>query len=114
MSTKHDVLELLKRSDPLTPTEVATRLGLPYQRTKKAMQRMASTGVLVVNGHQVHEPYVDYQLMVGVYYGPFRVPAGDVFVLGDNRPDSVDSRTFGPIPVSRITGRVLMRIWPPR
>jgi len=71
-------------------------------------------GVLVVNGHAVHERYVDYRLMVGVYYGPVRVPAGDVFVLGDNRPDSVDSRTFGPVPVSRITGRVLMRIWPPR
>ena len=71
-------------------------------------------GVLVVNGHQVRERYVDYRLMVGVYYGPVRVPAGDVFVLGDNRPDSVDSRTFGPVPVNRITGRVLMRIWPPR
>jgi signal peptidase I len=71
-------------------------------------------GVLVVNGHQVREGYVDYQRMVGVYYGPVRVPAGDVFVLGDNRPDSVDSRTFGPVPVSRITGRVLLRIWPPR
>jgi len=71
-------------------------------------------GVLVVNGHQVHERYVNYQLMVGVYYGPVRVPAGDVFVLGDNRPDSVDSRTFGAVPVSRITGRVVMRIWPPR
>jgi signal peptidase I len=71
-------------------------------------------GVLVVNGHAVRERYVDYQLMVGVYYGPVRVPTGDVFVLGDNRPDSVDSRTFGPVPVSRITGRVLMRLWPPR
>ena len=71
-------------------------------------------GVLVVNGHRIHEPYVDYRLMVGVYYGPFRVPTGDVFVLGDNRPDSVDSRTFGPVPVSRITGRVVLRLWPPR
>lgn len=73
-----------------------------------------AAGVLVVNGHQVRERYVDYRLMVGVYYGPVRVPAGDVFVLGDNRPDSVDSRTFGPVPVNRITGRVLLRIWPPR
>ena len=71
-------------------------------------------GVLVVNGRRVHERYVDYRLMVGVYYGPIRVPGGDVFVLGDNRPDSVDSRSFGPIPVSRITGRVFVRIWPPR
>jgi signal peptidase I len=40
------------------------------------------------------------------------VPANDVFVMGDNRCDSADSREFGPIPESSIIGRAFMIIWP--
>jgi signal peptidase I len=43
---------------------------------------------------------------------PFKVPAGDVFVLGDNRLFSSDSRTFGAVPVSNIIGKVILRFWP--
>jgi signal peptidase I len=70
-------------------------------------------GILVVNGRPVHEPYVDAGQMDSVYFGPVRVPIGDVFVLGDNRANSTDSRSFGPVPASRITGRVVLRVWPP-
>jgi signal peptidase I len=38
---------------------------------------------------------------------PFRIPPGYVFVVGDNRMDSVDSRIFGVIPRSRIVGKVV-------
>jgi signal peptidase I len=40
------------------------------------------------------------------------VPAGDVFVMGDNRTDSCDSRYWGPIKTSTIVGQVDFRIWP--
>lgn len=70
-------------------------------------------GVLVVDGRPIREPYVRASEVDGLYYGPVRVPAGHVFVLGDNRADSTDSRAFGPVPVSRIAGRVRIRLWPP-
>ena len=42
-----------------------------------------------------------------------KVPAGDVFVMGDNRGNSADARSHGPIKESSIVGRVFLRIWPP-
>jgi len=44
--------------------------------------------------------------------GPVSVPAGEYFVMGDNRTDSEDSRFFGPIPKSLIVGRAMAVVWP--
>jgi signal peptidase I len=40
------------------------------------------------------------------------VPEGELFVMGDHRQDSADSRAFGPIPVSSVIGRGVLRYWP--
>ncbi|MDX6377128.1 MAG: signal peptidase [Gaiellaceae bacterium] len=69
-------------------------------------------GVLVVNGKQRREGYVDYASIDGVYFGPVDVPRGDVFLLGDNRGNSEDSRDFGAVPEDEVVGRVLVRVWP--
>jgi signal peptidase I len=43
-----------------------------------------------------------------------RVPAGSVFLLGDNRGGSLDSRFWGPVPVSWVIGEAVAGYWPPR
>ena len=45
--------------------------------------------------------------------GGCKVPAGTIFVMGDNRTNSQDSRANGPVKESSIVGRVFLRIWPP-
>lgn len=69
-------------------------------------------GRLVVNGERVAEPYADPARIDSVFYGPVRVPAGEVLVLGDNRRSSQDSRSFGPVPVSALEGRIVAVVWP--
>jgi signal peptidase I len=70
-------------------------------------------GALVVDGRRRREPYADPDAIDSVYFGPVRVRPGTVFVLGDNRANSEDSREFGAVPTASLIGRVRARIWPP-
>jgi signal peptidase I len=70
-------------------------------------------GRLVINGRHRVEPYADPKAIDSVFFGPVEVPEKAVFVLGDNRGDSVDSRDFGAVPEDAILGRVGARLWPP-
>jgi len=65
-------------------------------------------GELVVDSTVRHEPQVDVSRIDSTYFGPVTVPPDAVFVLGDNRAESIDSRTYGPIPVDDLLGRVVL------
>ncbi len=69
-------------------------------------------GRVLVDGTAIDEPYLrDGTQMPD--FGPEAIPEDHVFVMGDNRQASQDSRRFGPIPVDDIVGRAFVRVWPP-
>ncbi len=67
--------------------------------------------LLYVDGLVVDEPYVDHASIDGVYTETVTVPEGTVYVMGDDREVSIDSRVFGPVPTAVIDGRFLFRLW---
>ena len=69
-------------------------------------------GVLVVDGSPVCEPAIDPARQDGVWFGPVTVPDSELFLLGDDRGNSVDSRDFGSVPAADVEGLVHLRAWP--
>jgi signal peptidase I len=70
-------------------------------------------GKLFVNGERQREPYTNKKLPDRSFYAQTRVPKNHVFVMGDNRGNSADSRVFGPLPEKNIEGEAFLRFWPP-
>lgn len=74
--------------------------------------------VLYINGIPYEEPFLEKQKALyggTTFTQPFAdyVPEGHVYVLGDNRPHSKDSRHIGPIPIEDIMGKATLIFWPP-
>jgi signal peptidase I len=69
-------------------------------------------GKVTVNGQLSAETYLPSDLAAGTEeFGPVRVPEGKLFVLGDNRPRSADSRVWGFVDASEVRGRVTYIAW---
>lgn len=91
--------------DPTVHDLVKRVIGLPGNRIS------ASGGHIYINGKELKEPYLPSSAPT-FDVTPQTIPKGDVFVMGDNRTDSKDSRFFGPIPEKLIVGRVVMIFYP--
>ncbi len=70
-------------------------------------------GTLFLNGEPQKEPYVNTSFPDRSFASPKKVPQNHVFVMGDNRANSRDSRFFGPVPEKNIEGEAFIRFWPP-
>jgi signal peptidase I len=72
----------------------------------------ARDGTVYVDDKELEEPYLEEGVETFNLDDPVTVPEGEVFVMGDNRGNSEDSRFIGPIPESSVVGRAFAIIWP--
>lgn len=84
-------------------------IGLPGEHVK------IENGKVYINGEELQEDYLEPTVETDSLNGPFTdivVPEKCVFVMGDNRAQSTDSRRFGCIPLEKIESTVWIRFWP--
>lgn len=92
-------------------------IGLPGETIS-----LTGRGYVEINGKRLNETWLPTSVQGSTYPGPpgttfnlahpYKIPAKDYFVMGDNRADSCDSRFWGPISGSAIVGKVDLRVWP--
>jgi signal peptidase I len=105
--------------------DVGSVLGLAPASGSDFIKRVIGVGgdtvschhdVLTVNGHRLDEPYLypgSHECSGDGFEGrTVHVPPGSVFVMGDHRDDSEDSRVNGSVPVGNVIGRAFVVIWP--
>lgn len=101
--------------------EALEALGLVQPRDRELIKRVVGLpgetvsgqgGRVLVDGLPLREPYLDEWVVIADF-PPVPVPEGHVFVMGDNRGNSKDSRRFGPVDVDHVVGRAIARVWPP-
>ena len=81
-------------------------IGLPGETVE------FKNGRVYINGEQLDEPFTVDETRPG-RNGTVTVPPLHVYVLGDNRDRSNDSRSFGPVPIDNVVGRAWLSYWPP-
>ncbi len=97
------------QSRPSAETFIKRVVGLPGDR------------IAIRGGHVIRNGVLEkdsYILPCGSdsscnFPGTIRIPAGEYFMMGDNRPDSEDSRFWGPVPKRWIIGKAFLTYWPP-
>ncbi|MDR1421900.1 MAG: signal peptidase I [Coriobacteriales bacterium] len=107
--------DIVTFNDPIEPGRVLIKRVIAVGGQTVDLQN----GVVLVDGVALDEPYtygkesVPLDPMVGMAITyPYAVPEGYIWVMGDNRTNSLDSRYFGAISDSTVLGKALIRIWP--
>ncbi len=96
----------LNHDEATAQTFLKRVVALPGERVR------IDAGVLYVNGVVVPEPYVSFPDKRSV--AELTVPPHELYVLGDNRAESEDSRVWGPIDESAVIGKAIVGLWPPQ
>jgi signal peptidase I len=79
-------------------------IGLPGDNV------IVKEGEVLINGVRIAEPYLESPTRQG---GEWIIPSDSLFVMGDNRNNSSDSRSWGMVPVENVIGKALVVYWPP-
>lgn len=95
-------------SGPGEPAQLIKRvIGLPGETL------VARNGQIFIDDKRLVEPYLPEGTPTYDMDNPIKIPEGQIWVMGDNRTHSGDSRYFGPIDIDSIIGRAFLKIWPP-
>jgi signal peptidase I len=90
--------------DPAQDPYIKRVIGLPGDRVQ------ITDGKVIINGHHIQEPYLVADTVQG---GDWIVPVDALFVMGDNRGNSSDSRSWGFVPLENVIGKAVLVYWPP-
>jgi signal peptidase I len=107
------VFEDYSKSDGYKKPVIKRVIGLPGDTVEIKVNETENTLEVYVNGERLDEEYAFYtQNARPVSHGPVTVGEGQIYVLGDNRYNSTDSRDVGTINIDSILGKVILRIYP--
>lgn len=101
-----DALEAVGLVRPDERELIKRVVGLPGETVE------GRDGVVHIDDRPLFEPYLPESVVMADFPAT-TVPDDHVFVMGDNRTNSKDSRVVGPVPLDSILGRAIARIWPP-
>jgi signal peptidase I len=103
--SRGDIVVFESVDDPNTDL-IKRVVGLPGDRVA------VRSGRLVVNGEPQKEAFTNKKFPDTSFFAATTIPKNHVFVMGDNRANSQDSRVFGPLPKENIEGEAFLRFWP--
>ena len=99
------VLERVGVVPPSTDEFIKRVIALPGETVE------GRDGRVFVDGRMLQEPYLPETVRTGEF-GPITVEDGELWVMGDNRGNSQDSRVFGAIDQDTVVGRAIVKVWP--
>ncbi len=103
--SRGDIIVFKFPPDPTQIPYIKRVIGLPGDRVRIA------NGKVYINDVLLSEPYLKVNTVEG---GDWTVPEGQLFVMGDNRQDSYDSRKWGMVPMNLVIGKAEVIYWPPQ
>lgn len=102
--SRGDIIVFRYPPDPEQEPYIKRVIGLPGEQVQ------IFDGKVMINGVPIQEPYLVADTIQG---GEWSVPEGSLFVMGDNRRNSSDSRSWGFVPIENVIGKAVLVYWPP-
>lgn len=117
---KNDVFSIFSRLSGIFCKDIAfikRTIGMPNDKFEVKYDEKKDEFQIYINDEPLNEPYIISKkgwtpCNESMYCGPFIIPEGQYFMMGDNRGNSQDSRFWGTLPKERVIGRANFMFWP--